>query len=209
VWLDRNRHGGGVAIYIKSLFLFFLVTYLSVSSLVFLLVPVNCVFSCFIDLPIVVLTFLIVFIVPYVGLIFLYFPIIFVLVGDFNVDLSTSSHPLSPKLHNIASSFILSQIVTQPTHFSHAGTPSLIDLVFVSSPINVASCQTVPPLSNSDHLCIHLTYKVTHSSRRPRSGPREVWQYSIGDFEKSLWHARWCHRLQPSRSRISGTVPDF
>ena len=110
----------------------------------------------------------------------------FVLVGYFNVDLSTSSHPLSPKLHNIASSFILSQIVTQPTHFSHAGTPSLIDLLFVSSPINVASCQTVPPLSNSDHLGIHLTYKVTHSSRRPRSGPREVWQYSIGDFEKSL-----------------------
>ena len=103
----------------------------------------------------------------------------FVLVGDFNVDLRTSSHPLSPKLHNIASSFILSQIVTQPTHFSHAGTPSLIDLVFVSSPNNVASGQTVPPLSNSDHLGIHLTYKVTHSSKRPRSGPREVWQYVL------------------------------
>jgi len=71
----------------------FLVTYLSVSPLVFLLVPVNCVFACFTDFPIVVLTFLIVFIVPYAGLmIFLYFPILYSLV----TLMLTSVHHLIP-----------------------------------------------------------------------------------------------------------------
>ena len=110
----------------------------------------------------------------------------FILIGDFNVDFSPSSnHHLFSKLHNIASSFVLTQVVTQPTHFSHDGTPSLIDLAFVSSPSSVTSCETVAPLSNSDHLGILLTYKFPHVKKSPNTPVRKVWHYSSGDFERA------------------------
>ena len=50
------------------------------------------------------------------------------------------------KIHSIATYFSLEQVVSSPTHFSHAGNPSLIDLLFISCPDRLLSCITVPPL---------------------------------------------------------------
>ena len=71
-----------------------------------------------------------------------------ILVGDFNVNYLSSS-PLLNLLNVISDFFSLDQIVTQPTHFSPSGTPSLIDLVFVPS-FTSHSCTVLPPVSNSD-----------------------------------------------------------
>ena len=65
----------------------------------------------------------------------------FLLIGDFNVDFMSPNRPLFSKLQSIASSFVLSQVITEPTHYSVTGVPSIIDLAFVRPP----------------HLCQHLT----------------------------------------------------
>ena len=57
-------------------------------------------------------------------------------------------HPLYSSLCSI---FSLTQVVAGPTHVHHDGSTSTIDLVFVPDPSLVNSCNTIPPLSNSDH----------------------------------------------------------
>ena len=57
----------------------------------------------------------------------------FLLVGDFNVDFNNPSGHLYPHVSNLMHTFSLSQVVDSPTHFSHSGHPSLIDLAFVST----------------------------------------------------------------------------
>ena len=42
-------------------------------------------------------------------------------------------------------------MVIEPTHTHHNGQTSVIDLVFVSNPVLINSCDVVPPLCNSDH----------------------------------------------------------
>jgi len=59
-------------------------------------------------------------------------------------------HPLYSSLCSI---FSLTQVVAGPTHVHHDGSTSTIDLVFVPDPSLVNSCNTIPPLSNSDHYC--------------------------------------------------------
>ena len=53
------------------------------------------------------------------------------------------------------SSFNLIQVISEPTRVVN-DCSSLIDLAFVSVPGMVQSCETIPPLANSDHLGIHL-----------------------------------------------------
>ena len=108
----------------------------------------------------------------------------FVLLGDFNVDYLKPSHPLFTHLHSIATYFFLEQVVSSPTHFSHTGNPSLIDLVFISCPDKLLSCVTVPPLGGSDHLGVHLAFKKNSSPVVP-SNQRTVWRYKLANFERA------------------------
>lgn len=62
----------------------------------------------------------------------------FILLGDFNVNYCNPHSHLYSKLQCFASSLCLSQVVSEPTHFS-PGISSLIDLVFFVSPPQ--SCQ--------------------------------------------------------------------
>ena len=112
------------------------------------------------------------------------FPTSFLLAISMWIFLSPN-RPLYDKLLGITSCFLLQQVVTEPTHFSHLGTPSIIDLFFVSNPTYLISCSTVSPLSTSDHLGILPTYKLPTTNKRPRSCRRTVWCYSQGDFEKA------------------------
>ena len=86
----------------------------------------------------------------------------FVIIGDFNVDMSSCSHPLFQKVNSIMDEYCLSQMVTEFTHTHHNGTKSIIDLLFVNDLHLVRSCCTIPPLSNSDHhgLQIELRLKI-------------------------------------------------
>ena len=56
----------------------------------------------------------------------------FVLFG-FNIDFLNQEHPLFSKLLYIINSFDLTQVVLSPTHVSHNGKETLIDLALISS----------------------------------------------------------------------------
>ena len=66
-----------------------------------------------------------------------------ILIGDFNVDYANPS-PLLDKLHTISDLFNLTKIIHQPTHFSHTGTPSTIDLVFVPCSFQPTHYEVLP-----------------------------------------------------------------
>ena len=100
----------------------------------------------------------------------------FLLLGDFNIDFLSQNHPLFSKLVCITSSFLFHQVVSHPIHFSYSVVPSIIDLVFVSCSPNLVSCNTISPLSTSDHMGIHLTYSKQTSretSARPLNSSLE------------------------------------
>ena len=70
----------------------------------------------------------------------------FVLLGDFNniINFCNSSHPLYSRLINLCNSFVLTQVVAEPTHDSPSGVKSLIDLIFLSHPSQLVYCDVSP-----------------------------------------------------------------
>ena len=110
-----------------------------------------------------------------------------VLLGDFNVDFGSSTGSLFTKLENTMSTFMLKQMVTEPTHF-HSGGSSMIDLVFASKPTSIQTCTTMPPVGTSHHSSYHSSLLVTMNmrlnslfSRKPHT--RRIWHYRDADFE--------------------------
>ena len=98
-----------------------------------------------------------------------------ILVGDFNINVcAPSPSPLSNQLQSLMDLFHLKQLVSSPTHFSHSGSPSTIDLVLSSSRIK-AFTYVLPPIGNSDHSSIitsikrhpfHATFSTTHTTKK-------------------------------------------
>ena len=152
---DRNHHGGGVLIYVSAMF-FVSVFPSPVPPLELLTLSIQCVsfkvhLSLFYRSP---SSNALIF-----DTLFNYLESInagqlsnFILLGDFNVNFANTSHPLYSNLCTLSSLYCLTQVVTGPTHEHHEGTTSTIDLVFMSEPSTLQSCDTVPPLSNSDHM---------------------------------------------------------
>ena len=104
----------------------------------------------------------------------------FVLIGDFNINFLVPCSTLSHKLLSVT--FILTQVVTEPTRISNTNT--LIDLVFLSSPSQLSSCSTIPPLTNSNHLGLLLSLTTTVNTHRTCStSKRKLWRYSWADFD--------------------------
>ena len=177
--LDRNRHGGGVAIYVHS-------------SIVLLVGPAG------LELIVVSLTrnnfklCLCVFYRPpssscseiFDTLCEALFSVDILLLGDFNVDFNNPSCHLYSHVSNLMNTFSLSQVVDTPTHCSHNGHPSLIDLVFVSNINRLLECTVIPPLSNSDHLGLSVT--LQHCHMIPQIAVRrKVWRYKHANFERA------------------------
>ena len=73
-------------------------------------------------------------------------------MGDFNsnVDVSCSSLTLSCQLIVLSDRFSFMQLMSSPTHTSHTGSTSIIELVYVQSNVH-ASSLVLPPVSSSDH----------------------------------------------------------
>ena len=110
----------------------------------------------------------------------------FVLLGDFNIDICSMSNSLFYAYHGFLSLFGLSQVVDCPTHFCNGIISSLIDLVFVSNPLTLSYCKVIPPLSNSDHLGIELQLKLKASSTGSKHHSRHlVWKYAEADWERA------------------------
>ena len=164
---DRNRHGGGVLIYVSAMF--------SVSVLPSPTPPLE-----LLTLPILRDNFKVhvcLFYRPISSSALIFDTLFshlesinvgqlsnFILLGDFNVNYFNMSHPMHSNLCILSSLYCLKQTVTGPTHEHHDGNTSTIDLVFMSEPSMLQSCDTIPPLSNSDHLGIANSYTKEEAS---------------------------------------------
>ena len=196
--LDRNRHGGGILIYAHSQLDAHILPNHNPSNLEFLAMsvrsqassqklhlalfyrPPSSPFSIFDELQVLI---------ENLGVDVMQQ---FILLGDFNVDMLKTSHPLLSRLQIITEYFSLTQVVSSPTHYSHNGSPSLIDLVFISCPERLLSCETVPPLGSSDHLGVQLAIRRNITHNRP-SNQRTIWRYKYADYEKAteLYYVDW------------------
>jgi len=72
--------------------------------------------------------------------------------------------------------YSLSQVVVGHTHVPHDGSTSTIDQAFVPDPSLVNSCNTIPPLSSSDHYGI-----VMELNKKPEKAAKAkgqlTWRY--------------------------------
>lgn len=187
--LDRNRHGGGVLMYIKDIFHYSIlpkpIDALELVSVVVQhnTIPTRICVSVFYRPPSsqasvlddLCTCFETIDITQFVNV---------VVVGDFNIDVSSSSHPLYHKLSSMMSTYSMFQMVNDHTHTHHNGTNSTIDLLYASNPSLINDCITIPALANSDHLglLIHLCLKVTNSIK---TKTRAVWRYRLADWDRA------------------------
>ena len=103
-----------------------------------------------------------------------------VFVGDFSINLLSDS-PLSSDILSTMLGFHLHQVVSDPTRVSMSNSnsirsSSLIDHVYVSDLSNLVSCSTIPPVGNSDHLCISTVLSKQVRPHKPIR--RRVWLYN-------------------------------
>ena len=87
-------------------------------------------------------------------------------------------------MSTILQAFSLTQVVKGCTHTAPSGKESMIDLALVSSEAQVISCETVPPLANSDHDGILLQWKWRISTS-VKTAPRPIWRYAQADFKQA------------------------
>jgi len=78
----------------------------------------------------------------------------------------------------------LSEVVGTPSHTGPSGDSSLIDLALISNVALLLYCSTVPPLANSNHNGLELSFKW-------RQSDRQVQEKSGGiEMLTSEWHAQ-------------------
>lgn len=116
----------------------------------------------------------------------------FVLIGDFNINYEDPHHPLYHQLQSVVQSFSLSQVVPDPTHTTASGTATLIDLALLSNPELLLKCDVIPPLSNSsqwgtdsDHCGVNLQLRWRCGGQHAKTFPRPIWRYAQADFPKA------------------------
>ena len=132
----------------------------------------------------------------------------FVLVGDFNINFCNKDHPYFCKLCNILQNFSLSQVVLSPTLTNSNGHASLIDLALVSSKTQLLDCSVIPPLANADHNGLELSLKWKHSDKQVRTAKRTIWRYQDADYRKArqmIEEADWDHLLHENDIDCSAT----
>ena len=84
----------------------------------------------------------------------------------------------------ISNPYCLNQVVSGPTHEHHDGSRSIIDLVFMSEPSLLNQCDTIPPLSNSDHWGILMDLSKKPAKAAKTQG-QLIWHYAYADWTKA------------------------
>ena len=160
--LDRNRHGGGVLIYVHNC-LSYKVVLKGPDMLEFLVLTVSNYFcklcvGLFYRPPSSPVSVLENFCTVLERLDPSYFSN-FVLLGDFNIDFYNPNNPQHCKLTEIMHTFSLMQAVGEATHTTPTGKETLIDWALVSQVTQLKQCSIVPPLANSDHSGLFVSLK--------------------------------------------------
>ena len=106
----------------------------------------------------------------------------FALIGDFNVD---TSRGINTCLNNFMATLSLNQVVSSTTHISPSGRETTIDLCFMSCIENLISCETRPPLGNSDHKSLVVTLRSGCMQRNKLHYEKLLWRYTEANVERA------------------------
>lgn len=102
------------------------------------------------------------------------------IVGDFNFDLSTNTCPESANFRSLLDAFGLCQLVNTPTRLNGDRSTTL-DLVLSTCPDLVSSIRVSDPLGTSDH-CSVLAQLTIEKKRLPPF-KRKVWLYQHANLD--------------------------
>ena len=105
-----------------------------------------------------------------------------VICGDFNIDQSAPASGLQQPLNQILSDFCLSQVVSEPTRVTDS-TASTTDLVLMSNPQSLDSCLVTAPIANCDHNPVSVLINFPFWPRLPKPPTKHVWIYKLADIE--------------------------
>ena len=180
---DRSRHGGGIAMYVRDNIPFS--TILSHPSIEFLLISLklkHCSLLCALfyrppssDSTALSLLESSLEAIPPAKLKNL------VLLGDFNIDVTTTHLP--PLLQSLVDKLSLQQVVSSPTRVTNRSSTT-IDHAYISDSLTFNSCVTLPPIEGSDHNCILVSLGVSPPPL-PKTSRRKVWLYKRADFDSA------------------------
>ena len=106
-------------------------------------------------------------------------------LGDFNdrCKLWSDNHSQSEMgttLKDLVNDLSLHQIVSEPTRITEA-TSYLLDLIITDSPGNVLEHEVLPPLANLDHSTVYASFKIKYFTSQKVN--RIVWHYKNADIE--------------------------
>ena len=190
VRLDRNRHGGGIIIYIH-VSLNWEVLLRGPNNLEFIALSISPVFSnvkhC-VSVLYLPPSSPVSFFDDFCNTLQHLSPHLFtsfMVVGDFNIIFFLKNTPNFCKLNGILQTISLSQVVHTATHTDCNGRASLIDLALVSRKTQLVNCSVIPPLANSDHNGLEFLFKWKPSEKQVRTTPRVIWRYKEADYGKA------------------------
>ncbi|XP_065197604.1 uncharacterized protein LOC135829125 [Sycon ciliatum] len=108
-----------------------------------------------------------------------------VLVGDFNVDVSSRDSPqLNSSLLHLCNSFDIKNQVDSPTRIGPQGSQTTLDLALVGDD-HVNSCVVVP-CTISDHFALALDLRITTSCTPTVRRGRNIARIDMGQFAHHL-----------------------
>ena len=100
-----------------------------------------------------------------------------VLCGDFNIDPTRQVSPHSRALRDLQLDYNLTQVVPEPTRLS-ASLSSTIDLVLLSNSSSLESCSVSSPVGSSNHASVSVILKLPQRRRLSRPPMKTVWLYN-------------------------------
>ena len=104
-----------------------------------------------------------------------------IICGDFNIDPNIPSGSLQSTLSQLMLDFNLTQTVSEPTRIG-PNSSSTIDLVLLSNHYSLSACDVLPPLDSSDHHSVRTKIKLSAKVKRSSPPTKKIWLYSRADL---------------------------
>ena len=128
-----------------------------------------------------------------------------VIAGDFNYKEIDWEHEYAPPDKQHQTFFLrglqdcfLHQHVTEPTRYRENEVPNLLDLVLSSEEGMVADMEYLPPLGESDHICIRFNVKCCHQKQEHEQEKLNIFKSDYSTIIEKLSHYNWKELLNSS-----------
>lgn len=167
---DRNRRGGGVAVYIKEMFVYEKVIYLYQQDIENVWVKIqlpkqsDILINCIYRPPDATAEYFNVFVNNITSAEILNLPII--ILGDFNIDYSDPDSNLGNRLQIFEDIYQFKQLITNPTRET-INSSTIIDHIFTNT-IHKHSASGIVKTTLSDHYMIYTIFKATKQPKQER-----------------------------------------